>query len=321
LETYWHRAPVLWVDGDGDDIAYAIRHLIDVGRARHALALVGRRDKKGHLPSAVLLEVLERAAREPIENPADGNEATMFQHYVAETLTELDARDDVDRDDLARLEWNYLRVLEYSQRPAKILLSVLSEKPTLFIELLRAVYRPSAESGIEEQEPSDPAQARLVADQAYRLFELWNHIPGRRDDGTIDGRVLEDWIKEARTLAKAIGREDSADDKIGKMLSASPVGADGNWPAEPVREVLDLFRSKPMLEGFYVGKANRRGVTTRMPGDGGNLERSEAAKYSGWAKAIASEYPHTAKALSELANNYEWQAKREDEDAERRDWS
>lgn len=310
----------MWMDGDSDDITYAIRQLIDVGRARHALTLVGRRDKKGHLPSAVLMEVLEQAARQPFDKAADGNEATMFQHYVAETLSELDARDDIDRDALAMLEWNYLRVLEHSHRPPKVLLSVLSEQPKLFIEMLSAVFKASAESGIEEPEPSDPEQARAVATQAYRLLELWSHIPGQRDHSTIDGQALEAWIKEARALAKAVGRQDIADSKIGQMLSASPNGADGNWPAEPVRDALDLFRSKPMLEGFRIGKANRRGVTTRMPGDGGILERNEAEKYRGWAKAIAFEHPYTARALNELADDYERQAEREDEDTERSDW-
>ncbi len=320
LATYWRRAPVFWMDEDSGDIAYAIRQLIDVGRAHHALALVGHRDKKGRLPSAVILEVLELAARQSIESPAEGNEATMFQHYVTEVLTELDTRDDVDRNVLAMLEWKYLRVLKYSSRPAKVLLSVLSEQPKLFIMMLSAVFKASAESGIDEPEPSDPEQAHAMANQAYQLLELWNHIPGRRDDNTIDGEALEIWIKEARALAKAAGREDIADSKIGQMLSASPTGQDGNWPAEPVREALDLFRSKPMLEGFRIGKANRRGVTTRMPGDGGNLERNEAATYRGWAKAIAFVHLHTAKALNEIADNYQWQAKRADEDAERRDW-
>ncbi|RUX34638.1 XRE family transcriptional regulator [Mesorhizobium sp. M2A.F.Ca.ET.042.01.1.1] len=321
LATYWRSARVFWIDGDSEAIVYAVRQLIDVGRASHALMLVGRRDKSVHLPSALLLEVLEQAARQPPENQADGNEATMFQHYVAETLTELDTRDDVDRDALAMLEWNYLRVLEHSRRPAKVLLSVLSEQPKLFIEMLSAVFRPSAESGIEEPEPSNPEQARAVASQAYRLFELWDHIPGRREGSSIDGEALEAWIKEARALANSVGRLEIADSKIGQMLSSSPQGRDGNWPAEPVRDVLDLFRSKSMLEGFRVGKANRRGVTTRMPGDGGMLERNEATKYRDWAKAIAFEHPYTAKALNELADSYDWQAKREDEDAERHDWS
>lgn len=116
------------------------------------------------------------------------------------------------------------------------------------------------------------------------------------------------------------GREDFADSRIGNILSASPIGEDGNWPAEAVRDAIDLFRSKPMIESFWIEKSNRRGVTTRMPNDGGNLERKEAAKYRKWAKAITYEHPHTAKTLDILADSYEEQARRRDEDAERFDW-
>ena len=317
--TYWRRAPVFWMSEDSEDVAYAIRQLISVGRARHALPLAARAAKV-HLPTDLLIEVLQEAARQPFESDGDGNEATMFQHYVAETLQLLDERDDVDRNALVRLEWNYLQVLQHSRRPAKVLLRALSEQPPLFIEMLSAVYKASEESGVIDPEPEDPEHARRVATQAYRLLGLWNRIPGTRDDGTIDGEVLETWIKEARALAKATGREEVADSRIGTMLSAAPMGADGAWPTEPVREVIDLFRSKPMIEGFQVGKSNRRGVTSRMPRDGGELERKEAAKYRAWAKAIAYDHPHTVKALDNLAEQYEWEAARHDVDAERLDW-
>ncbi len=196
---------------------------------------------------------------------------------------------------LVMLEWNYLQLLEHSRRPAKVLLRALSEEPSLFIKMLSAVFRPSEE--VELSSPNSPilTQARAIASQAYRLLSLWNRLPGTREDGTLDGEVLETWIKQARALAKSVGREDIADSKIGEMLSASPIGADGNWPAEPVREVLDLFRSKPMLNSFQVGRRNRRGVTTRMPRDGGEQERALAAQYRAWAKAISFEHPHTAK--------------------------
>jgi len=317
--TYWRQAPVFWISEESDDNAYAIRMLISVGHARRALPLAGH-SNKAHLPSDLLIEVLQEAARQPFENDGDSNEATMFQHYVAEILKLLDERDDVDRDALAALEWNYLQVLEHSRRPAKVLLRALSEQPSLFIMMLGAVFKASEESGVVDPEPENPEQARTVATQAYRLLELWNRIPGTCDDGTIDGEALEAWIKEARTLAKAAGREDIADSRIGNMLSASPMGSDGNWPAEPVREAIDLFRSKPMIDGFRIGKSNRRGVTTRMPRDGGELERQEAAKYRTWAKAIAYDHPHTAKALDTLADEYDWEARRHDEGAARLDW-
>ncbi len=319
IETsYWLRTPAFWID-DNEDTAYAVRKLISVGRARHALALVGR-DRKVWLSSELLLEVLSEAARQPFKSGADANEPTMFQHYVAETLSQLDCRLDVDNDALVRLEWTYLPVLEHSRRPAKVLLKALSEKPSLFVEMVSAVFNPSEESGIIDPVQTDPERARAIAHQAYRLLELWNQLPGTREDGTIDGEVLEAWVKDARALAKTAGREDIADNQIGKVLSASPIGGDGVWPVEAVRDVLDLFRSKPMLEGFWIGKSNRRGVTTRMPRDGGELERKEAARYRRWAVAIGYDHPYTAKALDTLAENYEHQAGREDEVAERLDW-
>lgn len=318
-EAYWQRAPVLWVNDDSDAVAFAIRKLVSVGRARHALPLASQ-GSKTDLPSDLLVEVLREAVRQSFESNGDANDATMFQHYVGEILHLLDERSDVDKDTMIALEWAYLPLLEHSRRPVKMLLEALSTQPKLFIEMLSAVFEASEESGVIEVEPENPERARAVADQAYRLLEIWDRLPGTREDGVIDYEPLEAWIKEARSLAKAVGREDVADSRIGNMLSAAPIGLDGNWPAEAVREAIDLFRSKPMIEGFIVGRSNRRGVTTRMPRDGGILERQEVVKYRGWAKAIAYEHPHTAKALNMLADSYEDQARRNDEDAERLDW-
>lgn len=72
-----------------------------------------------------------------------------------------------------------------------------------------------------------------------------------------------------------------------------------------------------MLDDFQIGKGNRRSITTRRPWEGGELERQEAARYRTWAKAIAYQHLHTAKALDPLAQPYEWEARRRDEDAER----
>lgn len=104
------------------------------------------------------------------------------------------------------------------------------------------------------------------------------------------------------------------------MLSASPAGDDENWPHEAVRHVLDRFANEEMIESFVVGKQNRRGITSRKPGAGGDLERQEANAYREWARSISIEYPQTAQALIDLAESYEHLAKRLDEDAERFDW-
>ncbi len=203
----------------------------------------------------------------------------------------------------------------------KVLLEAISEQPSLFIEMVSAVFKANEDSGIEDHEPEDPERARAVAMEAYRLLELWNLIPGTREDGMIDGEALERWIKEARTLAKKAGREEVADGRIGMMLSASPMGEDGNWPAEPVRDVLDLFLQQKNDRGFWVSAGAIDGVLPcACRASGGSLERHEAETYRRWAKAINLEHPHTAKALDALADSYELEARRHDEDAARLDW-
>ncbi|ARP67166.1 helix-turn-helix transcriptional regulator [Mesorhizobium sp. B2-5-9] len=318
-ETYWRQTPVFWMSDDRDEVGFAIRKLISVGRARHALPLAAR-DSRTDLLSDLLIEVLLEAVRQPFESEGDRNEATMFQHYVAEILQVLDKRDDVDSNALVKVEWAYLPILTRSRRPPKVLMKALSEQPSFFVQILSAVFKASEESGVVDVEPQDPERARAIATQAYRLLEEWDRLPGTKDDGTIDNVALEGWIKEARSLAKTAGREDIADSRIGNVLAASPFGADGNWPAEAVRDAIDLFRSKPMINGFLTGKMNRRGVTMRSPRDGGELERKEAAKYRGWSNAISFDHPHTAKALDTLADNYEAQAHRHDQSSERLDW-
>jgi hypothetical protein len=310
--------PIWWIE-EGKDAEFAIEKLISVGRARHALHLAGR-ERKSPLPSTLLIEALREAIRNPPGEADDTNERTMFQHYVVEILKQLDERDDVDPNDLGRLEWLYLPALTHSRRPAKVLVKAMTEQPELFIEMIRAIWRPSEESGHVDPPTEDPDHARNVANQAYRLLEHLDRLPGERDDRTIDAAKLESWVRAARELAHAIGRDEVTDSRIGTLLSASPMGADGHWPAEPVREVLDLFHSAAMASGFQTGKSNRRGVTSRAPRDGGGLERTEAAKYRRWAMAIAFEHPFTAKALEGLGDRYDWDARFHDEQAERLDW-
>src|SRR5690606_9962109 len=132
-DAYWRSAPVFWLD-DGDQVEFAIRKLISVGRARHALPLADR-DGKSQLPSSLLIELLQEASRNPFAEGISDNEVTMFQHYVAETMKVLDERDDVDDDTLVKLEWTYLPVLDRSRRPAKALLKALSEEPALFLQM------------------------------------------------------------------------------------------------------------------------------------------------------------------------------------------
>jgi hypothetical protein len=60
-------------------------------------------------------------------------------------------------------------------------------------------------------------------------------------------------------------------------LASSTAGE--SWPPEPVREVIEVCRSRDLERGFEAGVRNQRGVTVRLPTDGGEQERALAAQY------------------------------------------
>jgi hypothetical protein len=145
-------------------------------------------------------------------------------------------------------------------------------------------------------------------------------VPGADEAGVIDGLALETWVKDARKLLKESGRGEIGDSKIGEILSASKREPDQPWPPEPVREVIEMVRSRALESGFEVGVYNRRGVTVRMPHDGGGQERALAASYRRDAEALRFDWPRTAACLDRIATTYEVDATREDLSAEQRDW-
>jgi hypothetical protein len=88
-----------------------------------------------------------------------------------------------------------------------------------------------------------------------------------------------------------------------------------------VREIIELCRNRDLEEGFQIGLYNRRGVTVRLPTDGGQQERELAAQYRADALACAFTWPRTQAVLERIAESYERDATREDRDAEQRDWT
>jgi hypothetical protein len=68
-----------------------------------------------------------------------------------------------------------------------------------------------------------------------------------------------------------------------------------------------------------VGVYNRRGVTVRMPHDGGAQERTLAEQYRRDATVLRCDWPLISACLERIAETYERDANREDVTVERRD--
>jgi transcriptional regulator with XRE-family HTH domain len=333
--AYWRQVPVFAIVGEDREVQFAAEKLLEMGRAHDAVALLASRvgenathnltkttagsKRESEISSTLLIDALKQAGRVPLADK-DHNGVTMFQYYVVQILKHLDVVGGITEQTMLELEFMYLALLKFSERPVKAIMRALSHAPQLFIQLLCAMFKPTAESGVVEEAPADLERAKRLASHAFDILQDWDVVPGTDASGKIDGAKLEEWVKEARRLAHETGRDEIADQKIGEILSASPIGDDGIWPALPVREIIETARSAHLETGFVIGQQNRRGVTGRLPTDGGKQEQDIVRQFASLAKATALEWPRTSAVLEKLAKSYIENARWHDVHAEQFDW-
>lgn len=211
---------------------------------------------------------------------------------------------------LAGYEFAFFRLLDHYRTP-RALFDLLGKDPSFFIDLVSRVYR-----GKNEPRRQLDEHGQALAGHAWHVLNDWRGLPGLRSDGTIDSDHLTQWVQEARLAFAESDRADIGDEQIGQVLSSAPEGADGVWPPEPVRDLIETIGSTRIEAGVHLGVVNSRGITTRGVFDGGDQERRLAARYRNWAAQTAGRWRRTSRVLRGLAETYELDGRREDERAE-----
>lgn len=128
-DRYWQQTSVFPISGTSEQIVFAVERLIAAGRANAAIHLAGQFAKK--MPNPLIVRVLQEALHSEGPRLMEGNDAVMFQYYVEELMSKLDVAEDVPESEIGKLEWSYLRVLEHSRRPPKVIQKVLATSPRL----------------------------------------------------------------------------------------------------------------------------------------------------------------------------------------------
>lgn len=315
-EAYWSTLNTYSIP-DTADPPYAVEHLLAVGRSRDAVRWLGQ-NIKVKPEGALLVHALNAAAKS--DQSGDGNDAVMLGHFVGIILNYLEMDSEVSEQQVVNLEWTYFQVLRHSQRPPRTLHRALAQDPEFFVDLMKLLFLPAEDSGVVEPEPGNLESARELAHQAYDVLHNWTHVPGADDQGVIDPVTLANWVKHARKLLAEAGRTEIGDSQIGKILAAAKQDSNQSWPPEPVCDVIEVTRSRALEEGFEVGVYNQRGVTVRALHDGGDQERALAERYRRHAEALRFDWPRISACLERIATTYHAEAKREDIDAEQRDW-
>ena len=237
---------------------------------------------------------------------ANENKEQLNYHDTSEVIRFLQDSHN-NGDEIQRIEWLYIGLEGVYPKAIE---REIAKNPKLFVELVSWIYKPKHEN--IEDEGLTQEQVSNRANIAYRVLDKISFIFSQ-PSGFVDGETMKGWIVEARKLFEEADRVEIGDSKIGKLLSRSPIGADGIWPHEAIRGIFEDFSSKNMMDGFSIGKQNLRGTTVRSYDDGGEQEYELARQYANDAEAIKLNYPSTSRILQGLSENYSWHGKWEDE--------
>lgn len=319
--AFWHHFQVHGLGTDFTHVETAATRLLGVGRPAAALGLLTLYLRPEQ--DANRAELAASGFEALLQLGMDDREARGLSSYDYQQLFACIKASSLPRVRVARLEWAFLPALDYKASPST-LNEHLAESPAFFVEVISRVYRPRRPDEADAPEsPVSPEEAHEKTDEgvvrnAYRLLSQWRRLPGTRGDGSVDASALNEWISEARRLLRDVHRIEVGDVHIGMVLASCPSDPDGGWPCRVVRDLLEKLQSPKIESGFQNAIHNSRGGTRRGLLDGGEQERSLVKKYLAGADQFIDAWPRTAAVLRLMAASYEREARRHDEDVERR---
>jgi hypothetical protein len=257
--------------------------------------------------------ILKRIINDPSD--IDSHHKLDFHHYLSNAIRFIEDSQELSENETAQIEWAILPVFRYDEFIPNRLSKIVAKDASFFAQLVIWVFR-SEQEKLGDQPLDDSVKSR--AEAAHDIIEKISIIPGD-SGGVINADFLNQWVDDARKILHEADRIAIGDDRIGNYLSHSPVGSDGVWPHEAVRSVIERVKSTELDLAIRIGKENARGMTSRLPYEGGKQEHVLAAQYSDDAKKIELSYPRTAELLRNIGRDYATEARRHDWRSELRD--
>ena len=298
-QQYWEEVTPRYNYKDSSLNLIAVEELIKANRPRAAFSTIHRHFEE--FDTSLLVRLLTEVAT---NNKEPSNFYRIDNYYVSDALKTLDERSDVTSEELSRLEFYFVNILDHTGYKIKHLEIQLSNSPELFLEaIIFAFKRSDDQVDPEEWNLSGKQNKENVALIYYGLLQKAKRIPGTLKDGSIDLEKLKDWILKVRVLAREYGRIAICDQMIGQLLSNCPSDDNGVWPCKSVREALEEIKSREIALGIEIGIINSVGPQWRSEQD--DLERKYAEQYRNWYQKIIFDYPFTARMLKSIAESYD----------------
>ncbi|UJS20161.1 MAG: SIR2 family protein [Candidatus Brocadia sp.] len=295
---YWQKVTVNPHQSDSD-LLLAIDKLLSVARPQAAIdCLYYRFYKKLPLDR-------KRTVKALMDAVSVKELVNMETYHITELIKALQNDSETEEDDLSRIEWAYLPLLDrHSEAEPKLLEKRLATQPGFFCEVIRLVYR----SKNEPKTDGEPdKQKETIAVNAWRLLREWKRSPGLQGDGTFSTQDFETWLKSVKKYCAESGHLEVAMLTVGKVLLYCPADPQGLWIVQAVARALNARDAEEIRRGFVNEVFNSRGVHDVDPT--GKPEKELAIHWREKADAVENAgFARFAATLRKRAESYDREA-------------
>jgi hypothetical protein len=298
--NYWLKTDVIPYLED-EILDTAIEKLIEYGRAHAAISCFNTM-RCNNQP--INVDLCVKALLVAVSSSEPSNLIDVY--HIVELIQMLQENPEVAPDNLFRVEWAYLPLLDgHRGATPKALENRLASDPEFFCELIRLIYR-SKTTNDTINDPSEKTKA--IATNAYQLLIEWQTVPGVKDSSFNDTH-FSSWIHKVREICMESGHLEVAFSHIGQVLIHCPPDTDGLWINRIVANEINAKDADDIREGFSTGIYNSRGVHWVDPKGQPELELAE--QYRQKAEQVENAgYQRFAVTLRGLSEAYEREAQR-----------
>lgn len=176
--------------------------------------------------------------------------------------------------------------------------------PKLYADMVSIIYKKDDQEVQEEEERDE----RFVSN-IFSLFHDAEFCPGE-SEGKVDKETLFNWITEFKELLEQQQQVRLFTYLLGHVFASSPIGEDGFYPCESVRDAIQQYGDESLENEYVVSIFNQRGVFSPT---GGVAERQLANKYKKNADAVRVKHSKVASIYDKLCERYLYDADSERE--------
>lgn len=292
-----------------DHSLYAIERLRNVGRYADILRLVHDKDIKLQIHSSVWLDILFE-----IFDNAQIDVLYKEYYYIAEVLkciaipTEISVKLKLMLLELVLFDnlRHYMKMSDFH------LLQIVNTEPEMMMELIQLAYL--EDEGYREEIVLTELEQKnkiVLAQLTWNFFYNYHSVPGMKSDGTIDGIYLKNYLEKLQQCSEICHRTHVMPLVIGRILGNMPETND--YPSDLMCELVEFFNSDDIDSEICCCLSNRRGMSSRSPFDGGDIERSHVETFKIYRDRALTRSPRLTKIFESEIKSYEHMAAVEDE--------